>query len=304
MADFHVSSGVDRREVQAWIAECCVTQSDAEETLLTLVGDYSRWAHLEMMRRGMSTFSGPGGLRLGKAQLSGILRELGYKTRVKGLTYFIGLRLKSKVIVNDEPVLRADRIAPYDETGQFFLRWLADSCLVGPVTAYETSLPDALADYQGYANGSPVRYVKPDIKGWLQDYWDRVYPLTYSPGSDRALPSYRKGRGHIILLGLGLKNPPLVKAGSPMTDYQAQREFIRAWICARCEDAPGGRLQTSDAYRDYARWAQDQGERPLVQRTFSAQMDSMGYCMWRSKGVRFLLGVRLRPSAPVSSTWD
>jgi putative DNA primase/helicase len=68
-----------------------------------------------------------------------------------------------------------------------------------------------------------------------------------------------------------LAPPQICKVAT--ADYVAEENLMATWVKARCDN--GGFTSTSDLYRDWRMWAEDQGEEPGRVRSFSQSLENV-----------------------------
>lgn len=78
--------------------------------------------------------------------------------------------------------------------------------------------------------------------------------------------------------------------------YLESEDTVADWVSDRCEQPPLNRLNRVDAYKDYKRWCVGQGkEHAMGDRAFYENLETKGFKPGRSAGMRYHLGLELKP---------
>jgi putative DNA primase/helicase len=90
----------------------------------------------------------------------------------------------------------------------------------------------------------------------------------------------------------GLEKPRAVVEATG--DYMDTQDVIRNWLEAETESDPNAKVQPTEFYHAFRRWADGRGEYipPLVQ--FSQQLADRGVQSKKSNGLRWVVGRRLK----------
>ncbi len=86
-------------------------------------------------------------------------------------------------------------------------------------------------------------------------------------------------------------------------DYRADQDILAEFIDARCEIGAGRTVSVGDLYTEYCDWAEADGQRPVVKRTFGAKLRGRGFEQKRDMARRFWAGIALK-SGHVTTPFD
>lgn len=71
-------------------------------------------------------------------------------------------------------------------------------------------------------------------------------------------------------------------------------DFVRQFLNARAEQTPGGRVQASELYQAYCRWAAEEGHPTITLTAMALCLTKLGLRKVNASGRRFYLGIRIR----------
>lgn len=148
---------------------------------------------------------------------------------------------------------------------------------------------------------------KPIIRGSDEGIWDRIKLIPFEvriPPEERdatlrfTLDAERAGiltwavRGCLEWQRDGLGAPVEVEAAR--SEYRSEMDILGAFIGDCCEIGEYYREPASSLYRDYAKWCEDNGERPITQRSLGLQLAERGFeSIKATGGQRMWTGIRL-----------
>lgn len=148
---------------------------------------------------------------------------------------------------------------------------------------------------------------KPIIRGADEGIWDRIRLIPFEvriPPEERdpnlryKLDEERAGiltwavRGCLGWQREGLGMPAEIEAAS--STYRDEMDVMGAFISDRCEIGTNYRETSALLYREYTRWCEDTGERPLTQRAFGQRILERGIESIKSTGgTRVWDGIRI-----------
>ena len=131
---------------------------------------------------------------------------------------------------------------------------------------------------------------KPVIKGTDNGIWRRIHllPFTVSfegKNKDPLLPDKLKAEAAGILEWMldgcekwqlhGLLPPEAVKAATE--SYKKEQDTLAEFIEECCEKKPETETSKADVYKAYVKWAEDNGEHPMKQRTLTTALEERGW---------------------------
>lgn len=71
-------------------------------------------------------------------------------------------------------------------------------------------------------------------------------------------------------------------------------DFVRQFLNARAEQTPGGRVQASELYQAYCRWAAAEGHPTITLTAMALCLTKLGLRKVNASGRRFYLGIRIK----------
>lgn len=149
---------------------------------------------------------------------------------------------------------------------------------------------------------------KPQIRGTDEGIWRRLRLIPFNvtiPEAERDPKLTEKLRaemsgilnwaleGCLMWQKNGLKTPPEVMAAT--TEYRKTQDILAAFLSDCCVIGKYYNVTFSDLYKEYEKWCDDNGEKPLSNRKFSMILDERGLSNHRgTAGARVRYGLRLR----------
>lgn len=148
---------------------------------------------------------------------------------------------------------------------------------------------------------------KPNIKGVDEGIWRRVklVPFSESFEGDREDPMLREKllrelpgilgwavRGCLEWQQHGLQEPAAVKAAT--ASYRNEMDTLAAFIDDRCNVDSTAETPTTELYRSYKAWAEENGEKPLSNQMFGRLLAERGFESFRTTKRRSWKGLALR----------
>lgn len=94
----------------------------------------------------------------------------------------------------------------------------------------------------------------------------------------------------------GFSTPAAVMAATQ--EYRETSDVVGAFLAELCELSPSWTESAGTLYHAYARWCEDNGERPRSQKDFGMRLSERGMQRFRSGGIHRWQGIRLLASAP------
>lgn len=149
---------------------------------------------------------------------------------------------------------------------------------------------------------------KPNVKGTDHAIWRRLllvpFTVTIAPGEkDPDLPAKLAAELSGILNWAlegcrawqesGLAIPDEVRAAT--REYREGEDLMGSFIADCCALAPKFRTASSDLYRAFTSWCEDQGERAGSQRAMAQALTERGFEPGRNMHGRFWCGIALKP---------
>ena len=165
---------------------------------------------------------------------------------------------------------------------------------------------------------------KPEIRGTDHAIWRRIRLIPFNitfhdPG--RGLPEkdttmeerLRAEMSGILTWAVqgclawqrdGLTIPAAVQDATDA--YREQQDVFAAWISDRCIESRTATASAADLYASYAKWCEDNGERPEPQRRFGMRLTERGFKREHGRAGYVWLGIGLlQPEAASADTdWD
>lgn len=147
---------------------------------------------------------------------------------------------------------------------------------------------------------------KPPVRGTDYGIWRRMRVIPFENkveegDQDKGLPDKLRCEASGILnwmvAGLakyrrrGLTVPDTVKFATD--SYRVEMDSVGRFVEECCEADEHHRTPAGDLYKAYSTWAHGNGEYPLKQTNFGAELTKRGYDRHRSNGTHYRLGVRL-----------
>ncbi len=148
---------------------------------------------------------------------------------------------------------------------------------------------------------------KPIVKETSIAFWRRIrlIPFTYTIPDEKKQPNYerklleeRDGILNWMIEGFkrwreeGLGQPSAISSAT--AEYKTEMDIIGAFITDRCIDDKYGEVLMKELYGEYLKWCEENGERPMSQKSFSIRLEEKGYRKVRIKTGRLWQGIRLR----------
>lgn len=149
---------------------------------------------------------------------------------------------------------------------------------------------------------------KPVIRGTDHAIWRRIrlvpFDVTIADGEKdkqltRKLRAELPGvlawvvRGCLAWQADGLQEPPEVLAATE--SYRDEMDYLSGFIAERCIKGAQFRAKSSDLYRNYQQWCEQNGETPVSQNKFGLTMTERGFPRVRANGgIRQYIGIGLR----------
>jgi len=151
---------------------------------------------------------------------------------------------------------------------------------------------------------------KPIIRGTDNAIWDRIrlipFNVTIPPEEqDKNLAEKLEAElpgilawaveGCLLWQREGLCPPPeVIKATEK---YREEMDILADFFADCCIIGPEHTEKNADLYKTYSRWCEEQGEKPVSQRTFSQSLQERGYRNERTRNGRIWRGLRLSDEA-------
>jgi putative DNA primase/helicase len=101
-------------------------------------------------------------------------------------------------------------------------------------------------------------------------------------------------RGFSRYLIDGLQEPKEIRTA--IEEYRQSQDIVSHFIEEHCIVDAQEKVSYSRLYAKYVEAAKANGERPMSPDSFAKELERLGYKLWRSRGVRYRLGLRLRES--------
>ena len=157
---------------------------------------------------------------------------------------------------------------------------------------------------------------RPVIRGTDDAIWGRVklipFNVRFSPAEQRpkyvVLAEFRAElpgilawavRGCLAWQKDGLKEPEAVRAAS--VEYRADMDTLGAWMVDECMEIPFATQGAASLYENYKHWTENNGEKPVTNKAFAAQLAERGFQKKRmTKGVSYS-GIRLKDPSEKNS---